>query len=73
MVVYKGSVHEMWQKYRAEHPMITSKFEAWSFGNSARMANELGGLVMDGIKTGTATCSIGMIKVGKQCHLWVHM
>lgn len=73
MVVYKGSVHEMWQKYRAEHPMITSKFEAWSFGNSARMANELGGLVMDGIKPVRAACSIGMIKAGKQCHLLVHM
>ncbi|EOW1565231.1 ASCH domain-containing protein [Listeria monocytogenes] len=55
MAIYKDSVNEMWQKYRTEHPMISSKFEAWAFGNSAQMANELGGLVMDGIKTGTSS------------------
>lgn len=55
MVVYKDSVNEMWQKYRSANPMISNKFEAWAFGNSARMANELGELVMNGIKTGTSS------------------
>ncbi|MBC2192346.1 ASCH domain-containing protein [Listeria sp. FSL L7-0229] len=55
MVVYKDSVNEMWQKYRAANPMISNKYEAWAFGNSVRMANELGALVMSGIKTGTSS------------------
>ncbi|MBC1806517.1 ASCH domain-containing protein [Listeria sp. FSL L7-0993] len=55
MVVYKDSVNEMWQKYRAENPAISNKFEVWAFGNSARMANELGELVMNGVKTGTSS------------------
>ncbi|MCP6833934.1 RNA-binding protein, partial [Listeria monocytogenes] len=32
MAIYKDSVHEMWEKYRTEYPMISSKFEAWAFG-----------------------------------------
>lgn len=55
MTIYKDSVNEMWQKYRAENPMISNRFEAWAFGDSSKMANELGALVMDRIKTGTSS------------------
>lgn len=36
--------------------LIDFKFEAWSFGNTKEMADELGQLVLDGKKT--ATCSL---------------
>ncbi|EAE6208129.1 ASCH domain-containing protein [Listeria innocua] len=55
MTIYKNSVNVMWQKYRAENPTISNKFEAWAFGNSPSMADELGKLVMNGIKTGTSS------------------
>ncbi|HBM3613858.1 TPA: ASCH domain-containing protein [Listeria innocua] len=55
MTIYKNSVNVMWQKYRAENPTISNKFEAWAFGNSPSMSDELGKLVMNGIKTGTSS------------------
>ncbi|WP_221770238.1 ASCH domain-containing protein [Listeria ivanovii] len=45
----------MWQNYRTENQGVPTKFEAWAFGDSAEMANELGRLVMEGTKTGTSS------------------
>lgn len=55
MTIYKDSVYTTWQKYRNDNPAIPNKFEAWAFGDSAEMANELGNLVMEGTKTGTSS------------------
>ncbi|MBK3914769.1 ASCH domain-containing protein [Listeria ivanovii] len=55
MTNYKDSVNKMWQNYRTENQDAPTKFEAWAFGDSAEMANELGGIVMDGTKTGTSS------------------
>lgn len=55
MEKYKDSVNKMWQDYRAKNQEVSNKFEAWAFGDSAEMANELGELVMAGTKTGTSS------------------
>lgn len=48
-----------WQQYLAtlpaDHPHQTAKYEAWGFGDSAEMAEELGQLVLAGTKTATAS------------------
>lgn len=51
-------VRAFWQAYCATSPdpgtCLHESYDAWSFGNSARMADELGRLVMSGVKTATA-------------------
>lgn len=51
-------VEAFWQRYCALHPAEANHPipEAWGFGDSAAMADELGALVVQGIKT--ATCSL---------------
>ncbi len=51
-------IEAVWQRYCAIHPAETDRPmpEAWGFGNSAAMADELGALGVQGIKT--ATCSL---------------
>lgn len=48
-----------WKQYlatlAADHPHHQATYEAWGFGDSPAMADELGRLVMDGIKTATAS------------------
>jgi uncharacterized protein YhfF len=49
---------EYWQEFRdsfEENPPGEDAYQAWSFGDTPEMANELGQLVLDGIKTGTAS------------------
>jgi uncharacterized protein YhfF len=49
----------MWAAYRdtlAPHPAPPADYEAWGFGDSAAMADDLGELVRSGRKT--ATCSL---------------
>ncbi|MDQ0207686.1 ASCH domain-containing protein [Alkalicoccobacillus murimartini] len=45
---------ELWKEYKREHPESADDYEAWSFGDSAEMADELLELVLTGDKT--ATC-----------------
>jgi uncharacterized protein YhfF len=51
-------VEEFWQEYLDSlsddepHP---DSYQAWSFGDTPEMADELGKLVLDGVKTGTAS------------------
>jgi uncharacterized protein YhfF len=53
-------VEQFWQQYRAtqptSHSLPVEPPNAWGFGDSGAMADELGQLVRDGIKT--ATCSL---------------
>lgn len=51
------SIIAMWQSFLKENPQLSEEtiFEAWSFGNSAEMADELSNLVLKGQKTGTAS------------------
>ncbi len=48
-----------WQQYLAtlpeDHPHHNATYEAWGFGDSAEMAEELGQLVLAGTKTATAS------------------
>lgn len=45
----------IWEEYTQLHPEATDNYEAWAFGDSPQMANELLNLVIRGIKTGTAS------------------
>lgn len=51
------AVEQFWQACRESHPVVASSAlpEAWNFGGSAAMADELDGLVMAGIKTATGS------------------
>ncbi len=51
-------IEAFWRRYCARHPDAADQPlpEAWGFGDSATMADELGALVVQGIKT--ATCSL---------------
>jgi uncharacterized protein YhfF len=57
------SPSEFWQAYlntlAPEHPHRESAYHAWGFGNSPQMAQELGQLVYDGLKTATASLHWG--------------
>jgi len=52
-------IDEFWQSYlEAQNPALSdpaATYEAWSFGNTPKMADELGALVVQGIKTATAS------------------
>jgi uncharacterized protein YhfF len=52
------SVEEFWQEYLdslAEGEPRPDGYQAWSFGDTDEMADELGKLVVDDVKTGTAS------------------
>lgn len=52
------SVDEFWQEYLdslAEDAPHPDDYQAWGFGDTPEMADELGRLVVEGIKTGTAS------------------
>ena len=49
-----NKVKEYWKKFCEEKNIPEdTKYEAWSFGNTKEMADELGDLVNKGIKTAT--------------------
>ncbi len=52
-------IDEFWQSYLdAQDPVqydTAGTYEAWSFGNTPEMADDLGALVLQGIKTATAS------------------
>jgi len=55
-----GKIQSFWDRFVSQHreqsSLLAFKFEAWSFGNTKEMADELGQLVLEGKKT--ATCSL---------------
>lgn len=51
-----SSIESFWQRARLEHPELPEEpAEAWAFGATPEMADELLVLVLAGIKTGTAS------------------
>ena len=46
---------EMWNLYIKNKDLKNNIYDAWSFGDSPSMANELAELVIKGIKTGTTS------------------
>lgn len=46
---------EMWNLYIKDNHVKNKTYEAWSFGGSSSMADELGALVLKGVKTSTAS------------------
>ena len=53
--VSNESIQQMWEEFKKSHPEAPQHYEAWSFGNSKEMADELAELVVKGIKTATAS------------------
>jgi len=58
--MHKSNDHTtFWHRYLAtlpaDHPHHNTNYGAWGFGDSPQMADELGQLVLDGIKTATAS------------------
>jgi uncharacterized protein YhfF len=55
----KSAIHQYWQSYVQSLPKESGnppdEYQAWSFGNNPEMADELGELVREGIKTATAS------------------
>ncbi|MCA9913096.1 MAG: ASCH domain-containing protein [Anaerolineae bacterium] len=53
------AIQAYWETYLktlpADHPYHNATYTAWGFGDSPRMADELGALVKSGIKTATAS------------------
>ncbi|WP_223701732.1 ASCH domain-containing protein [Sutcliffiella deserti] len=49
------SIIQMWEEYRKINPNAPRHYEAWAFGDSKDMANELANLVLEGTKTATAS------------------
>ena len=59
-IVITNEIKTFWNNFIQENPQLKyledSKIDAWSFGNTPEMADELVKLVMEGKKT--ATCSL---------------
>lgn len=49
------SVLQLWENYRKINPNAPKDYEAWAFGDSNEMADELAKLVLEGTKTATAS------------------
>jgi uncharacterized protein YhfF len=61
-------IQEFWNEFcqssNKYHKLQKFKFEAWSFGNTKEMADDLGALVIEGKKT--ATCSLANAYAGEE-------
>lgn len=49
------SVIDLWTQFKDQFGIIHDEYEAWAFGNSPEMANELLSHVIEGEKTGTSS------------------
>ncbi|MBU9720162.1 MULTISPECIES: ASCH domain-containing protein [Bacillaceae] len=49
------SVNRMWKEYQKINPNTPKTYDAWAFGDSKEMADELAELVLEGTKTATAS------------------
>lgn len=54
----KSSIIEMWENYHEINPNAPKDYDAWAFGDSKEMADELVGLVLAGTKTATASLNM---------------
>ena len=50
-----NSIIQMWEDYCKTNPNAPKDYEAWAFGDSKEMADELAALVLAGTKTATAS------------------
>lgn len=50
-----NSIIKMWKDYQKTNPNAPMDYEAWAFGDSKVMADELARLVLEGTKTATAS------------------
>jgi uncharacterized protein YhfF len=54
-----STVQVYWDDFLRRHPeqteAVSAEFQAWAFGNSPEMADDLGNLVAQGVKTATAS------------------
>ncbi|WP_335696126.1 ASCH domain-containing protein [Sporosarcina ureae] len=53
--VSNESIERIWEEFKRVHPDAPAQYEAWSFGNSKQMADELAKLVVEGTKTATSS------------------
>ena len=53
--ISKESIERIWSEFKNVHPDAPEHYEAWSFGNSKQMADELAELVVEGTKTATSS------------------
>ncbi|MDQ0297660.1 uncharacterized protein YhfF [Salibacterium salarium] len=51
----KDSIIQMWEDYQKINPNAPKVYDAWAFGDSKEMADELAKLVLEGTKTATAS------------------
>lgn len=49
------SIKQIWQEYQKLNPNTPEEYDAWAFGDSKEMADELAKLVIDGVKTATSS------------------
>ncbi|MFC7063778.1 ASCH domain-containing protein [Halobacillus seohaensis] len=49
------SIIQMWEDFQKINPNAPKSYEAWAFGDSKEMADELAELVIDGTKTATTS------------------
>ena len=49
------SILNIWEEYKKINPNAPDHYDAWAFGNSKEMADQLAGLVIEGKKTATAS------------------
>ncbi|GAA5415239.1 hypothetical protein Pryu01_00263 [Paraliobacillus ryukyuensis] len=50
-----NAIEQLWNDFKKQNPNAPETYEAWAFGNSKQMADELADLVVRGIKTATAS------------------
>ena len=49
------SINQMWEDFKKINPNAPNNYEAWAFGDSKEMADELAELVLDGKETATTS------------------
>ena len=49
------SIKQLWEEYNKINPNAPDYYDAWPFGNSKEMADELAKLVIEGTKSATAS------------------
>ncbi|OEH94406.1 ASCH domain-containing protein [Bacillus solimangrovi] len=49
------SIIDLWKKYKSINSNAPTDYEAWAFGNTKEMADELANLVLEGKKTATSS------------------
>lgn len=56
---------QLWNEFREMHPEAPETVNAWGFGDTTEMADELAALVSDGVKTATSS-NYKMYELGEE-------